>query len=252
MADRRLRLEIRWGILLACCMVTSLGAQDPPPVNRALATREDLQGALAAASKGVGPKLSGRDRQRLEQRLEDGDFRMGDRLVLKVVGESTLSDTFTVRAEQVLALPDMAPLSLHGVLRSELQARLLEHVSNYIRSPTVTAEALLRVGVLGAVVRPGYYNVPADRALGDLPTVASGLAGDADLGKTQILRDGKEHWPRSDVRRAMASGQSLDVLGLKGGDEFVVGRRGAGIGPTILVLSGVVTLATTALLLFAK
>jgi len=252
MAERRFGRGIRLGSLLSCFAVTSLMAQGQPPVNRALATREDLQAALATAGKTSGPKLSDRDRQTLEQRLEEGDFRMGDRLVVRVQSETTLTDTFTVRAQQILLLPDMAPLSLHGVLRSELEAKLLEHVSLYIRSPTLTAEALLRVGVLGAVVRPGYYNVPADQALGDLPAVAAGLAADADLGKIQVLRDGKEYWPKSDVRRAMASGQSLDVLGLKGGDEFVVGRRGAGIGPTIVVLSGVVTLATTAILLFAK
>jgi protein involved in polysaccharide export with SLBB domain len=193
--------------------------------------------------------MSSRDRQILEQRLADGDFRMGDRLVMRVTGEQALTDTFTVRADQILALPDMTPLSLHGVLRSELEAKLLAHVSQYIKTPTLTAEALLRVGVLGAVNRPGYYNVPADRAIGDLPNVASGLSTEADLGKTSILRDGKEYWPRDEVRRAMASGQSLDLLGLKGGDEFVVGRRGGGIGPTVYLLTGIASLAATIVLL---
>jgi hypothetical protein len=235
-------------IMTSLCIVPSLAGQDQAPVNRALATREDLEKSLAAAAQGTGQRISDRDRQVLEHRLKEGDFQVGDRLVVTVQGEKALSDTFTVRAEQMLVLPDMPPLSLHGVLRSELQDRLLAHVSQYIRSPDVTAEALLRIGVLGAVVRPGYYNVRAAQPLGDMLTVAGGLSAEADLGKAQILRDGKEYWPRDDVRRAMASGQSLDLLGLKGGDEFMIGRRGGGIGPTVAILGGLATLVTTIVL----
>jgi protein involved in polysaccharide export with SLBB domain len=241
------------GMLIALGIVTwvvpSLVAQSQVPVNRALATREDLEGLLAAAGQGSGPRLSTRDRQVLEHRLQEGDFRVGDRLVVIVQGEKALSDTFTVRTGQTLVLPDMAPLPLHGVLRSELQDKLQAHVSQYIRDPTVTAEALIRIGVLGSVARPGYYNVRADQPLGDMLTVAGGLAGDADLGKAQIRRDGIEYWPREDVRRAMASGKSLDVLGLQGGDEIQIGRRGSGFGATLGIITGVATLATTIILL---
>jgi protein involved in polysaccharide export with SLBB domain len=242
-----------WRAVLAITMVFSLSspavAQGPVPVNRALATREDLRGALAAAGKAGSPKLSARDRETIERRLQEGDFQPGDRLVLSVLEEKALSDTFTVRADQILVLPDMEPLSLRGVLRSELQDKLLAHISQYIRNPNVTAEALLRIGILGSVLRPGYYNLRADIPLGDVPSVAGGFAPDADLGKARILRDGKEYWPRDDVRRAMASGRSLDVMGLKGGDEFQVGRHGAGFGATLAIVTGVATLATTILLL---
>ena len=236
-------------IVMALWLVPPVASQDREPVNRALATREDLEGSLAAATQGSGQRISARERQVIEHRLQEGDFQVGDRLVVKVQGEESLTDTFTVRAGQMLALPDMAPLPLHGVLRSELQVKLLAHVSQYIRSPTVTAEALLRIGVLGSVLRPGYYSVRADQPLGDMPTVAGGLSADADLGKARVLRDGKEYWPRDEVRRAMASGQSLDVLGLKGGDEFMIGRRGGGFGPTLAIITGVATLATTIVLL---
>jgi protein involved in polysaccharide export with SLBB domain len=234
-------------IVMALWLVPPVASQDQEPVNRALATRGELEGSLAAGAQ--GPRISARDRQAIEHRLQEGDFQVGDRLVVKVQGEQALTDTFTVRAGQVMALPDMAPLPLHGVLRSELQAKLLAHVSQYIRAPTVTAEALLRIGVLGSVLRPGYYSVRADQPLGDMLTVAGGLAPDADLSKARILRDGNEYWPRDEVRRAMASGKSLDVLGLKGGDEFSIGRRGGGFGPTLAIITGLATLATTVVLL---
>lgn len=227
-----------------------LSAQGQTPVNRALATRADLEAALTTANTKGAPKLSGRDREILEQRLAEGDFRMGDRVFVSIQSDKVVTDTFMVLAGQVLTLPDMDTLRLRGVLRSELQQTLQTHVAKYIRSPNVQAEALLRVGVLGAVARPGYYSVRADLPVGDLATVASGLAADADLKKVQILRDGKEYWPRDDVRRAMASGMSLDVLGAKGGDELLVGRRGGGVGPTVVIVSGVVTVATALILLF--
>ena len=240
------------GMLLAVGMVVSvvpsLAAQDQSLVNRALAAREDLEGLLAPANQGSGPKLTARERQIVEHRLQEGDFRVGDRLVVMVAGEKALSDTFTVRAGQTLVLPDMAPLSLHGVLRSELQEKLQTHVSQYIRQPTVTAEALIRIGILGTVARPGYYNVRADQNLGDMLGLA-GLTGDADLGKMHIVRDGNDFFPRDEARRAMASGKSLDMLGLQGGDEIQVGRRGQGFGPTLAIISGVVTLGTAIILL---
>jgi hypothetical protein len=246
------RLDWRGVVLLVVMVmgvVPSLAAQGEMLVNRALATREDLEGLLAAARQGSGPKLSTRERQVVEHRLQEGDFLVGDRLVVTVEGEKALSDTFTVRAGQTLVLPDMAPLPLHGVLRSELQNKLQSHVSQYIRNPTATAEALIRIGILGSVARPGYYNVRADQPLGDMLGVAGGLAGDADLGKARILRDGNEFWPREEVRRAMASGKSLDVLGLQGGDEIQVGHRGQGFGSTLAIITGVVTLGATIILL---
>jgi hypothetical protein len=246
------RLDWRGAVLaaaMAVCGAPSLAAQAESLVNRALATREDLEGLLAAAGQGGAAKLSSRERQVAEHRLQEGDFLVGDRLIVNVAGEKALSDTFTVRAGQTLVLPDMAPLPLHGVLRSELQKKLQDHVSEYVRNPTVTAEALLRVGILGSVARPGYYNVRADQPLGDLLTVAGGLGTDADLGKARILRDGNEFFPREDVRRALSSGKSLDVLGLQGGDELQVGRRGAGFGSTLAIISGVATLGTAIILL---
>jgi TM2 domain-containing membrane protein YozV len=47
----------------------------------------------------------------------------------------------------------------------------------------------------------------------------------------------------------MASGQSLDVFGLKGGDEFMIGRRGAGFAPTLGIVASIITLTTTIVIL---
>lgn len=239
------RRVILVGALAALWMAhpSPIGAQ--APVNRALATRADLE----RLRSGTGTALSGRDRQAIEHRLQEGDFQEGDRVLVSVSGEKALTDTFTVRAGPVLALPDMAPLPMRGVLRSEIEERLTAHVRQYIREPAVTVQPLLRIGILGAVARPGYYSVPADQPLGDMLGVAGGLTADGNLAKTSVSRGGAEYWPRKDVRLALASGQSLDQMGFQGGDEIQVGRRGGGFGPTLAIIGGLATLTTTIVLL---
>lgn len=229
-------------VVLFAMISVSQAAQGQGLANRALAGRADLEGLLSS-------KLGSRDRAEIQRRLDEGDFRDGDRVYLSVRGEQALTDTFTVKPGPILELPDMAALSLKGVLRSELQDKLTKHIEQYIKEPSVAAQALLRIGILGAVGRPGYYNVRADQPLGDLLTLALGLSPDGDLNKVSLSRNGAEYWPKEDVRRALSSGKSLDMLGLQGGDELQVGRRGAGFAATFGIITGVVGLTTTIILL---
>src|SRR5262245_1698929 len=100
-------------LLAVIALTTPLAAQSP--TNSPLARREDLEAILARSGK---QKLNDRDRKMIESRLQDGDFQNGDRLVIRVRGDSSIADTFAVRVGQILTLPDMPPLELKGVLRS--------------------------------------------------------------------------------------------------------------------------------------
>lgn len=233
-------------ILLLATLSTS-GAVSQSMATRALANRQDLQDALAAGMSSQG-KLTSRERETIETRLAQGDFLDGDRILLTVRGDSALSDTFTVRQGQ-LNLPDLPPLSLHGVLRAELSDTLSAYVGRFLRSPQVEAAALVRIGVIGSVTRPGYYDVRADVPVSEILMAAGGLGPDADFNKTVIRRDGVEHWSRDEVRRAMAAGQSVDQMGMRGGDAMFVGRRGSGFGGAIPILGALagVTLAVFAI-----
>src|SRR5436190_15055939 len=84
-------------------------------------------------------------------------FQVGDRILLRVEGDSALSDTFTVVAGPALRLPAIGEISLAGVRRNDLEAHLTRELGHYIKDPVVQARALIRVSVLGEVVRPGYY-----------------------------------------------------------------------------------------------
>src|SRR6267378_7914578 len=89
-------------------------------------------------------------------------FQVGDRILLHVQGDSALSDTFTVVAGPALRLPAIGEISLAGVRRSDLEAHLTRELGRFLKDPVVQARALIRVSVLGEVVRPGYYAVPVD------------------------------------------------------------------------------------------
>jgi protein involved in polysaccharide export with SLBB domain len=192
----------------------------------------------------------------IRARLAEGDFRVGDRIKLAVEGdthepdgpgassvERQLTDTFTVGPEQELTLPVIGVVALRGVLRSELEARLRREVSLVIRDPVVHARSLIRLSVQGAVVRPGYYSLPTDAVLSDALMAAGGTGPDAKLAKLRIERDGKAIWEGEPLRRALAEGRTVDDIGLRVGDQFVVPRRGgAGVISGLQVVALVVSI----------
>jgi hypothetical protein len=237
-------MNARLGRLLAVLALSlvldagTLAAQSP--TNSPLATRDDLEAILARSGKA---KLSDKDRSLIENRLKEGDFQNGDRLIVRVRGDSSLSDTFAVRVGQIVNLPDMPPLELRGVLRSEVKERVHTHVAQFIRNPQVEVEPLIRLGLLGQVARPGYYNVRADVPVSEVVMIAGGMSGEADFKKTTAQRGSVELYDRDKIRESMAAGMSLDQLGIQSGDEIVVGRRSGGFTGALPVITGVAALA---------
>jgi len=174
----------------------------------------------------------------VQKRLDQGDFRVGDRVVLIVEDpaplrgaaeragvkseEQQLSDTFTVGAGQELLLPVVGTVSLKGALRSELQPIVAREIARFIRDPVVHARALLSVGVTGEVARPGYYAVPGDAVVAMLLTAAGGPTKDAEMKKLKLDRAGKTLWEGNEFRRAIAEGRTLEDLRVQAGDQLIV------------------------------
>jgi protein involved in polysaccharide export with SLBB domain len=161
----------------------------------------------------------------IRARLRDGDFQVGDAIVLNVVGVTQFSDTFPVRAGRVLQLPEVAPIPLGGVLRTELQPHLQRHLSRYVINPTVEAYSLVRVAVAGAVARPGFYEVRPDAPVSEAVMSAGGLARDGDATKMTVRRAGRVVIPEAELRSSVATGATLDDLNVRPGDELRVGER---------------------------
>jgi hypothetical protein len=161
----------------------------------------------------------------IHYRLDHGDFREGDRIVVKVQGAGGFSDTLVVRSGKRLQMPQMADLSLDGVLRSELTSRLTAYIGKYLRDPIVQANPLVRVGILGSVARPGYYYAAADLPLGDVLMLAGGPTPDADVAKVSVRREREIIIDEDNTRTALTEGMSMDMLHLQAGDEISVGQQ---------------------------
>ena len=213
--------------------------------DRPLATRESLQETAARLEqehRGSNQMLLAR----IRARMENGDFRPGDRLLVEVEGESTLTDTFTVTAPQTLHLPPptVGNLSLQGVLRTELESKVSEYVGRFVQDPVVRARPLIRLSIQGEVVKAGYYGVPADAVLADALMAAGGTTQRANLKKLKIERDGETFLEGEPLQEAVASGRTLDEARLRDGDQIVVAKgRDAGFEGNLRFLWVVVSLA---------
>jgi protein involved in polysaccharide export with SLBB domain len=196
-------------------------------------TRQDLERMLTemegtAASPAYGGTL--RERARAEatlirQRLAEGDIRVGDRILLVVEGQLALTDTFNVVAGRNIVLPDIGQIPMEGVLRSELQGYMAEQIGRFIRNPTVHARSLIRLEILGAVGRPGFYMIPSDMLVSDALMVAGGPAQNARTDRLSIQRGGDVIWDGERMRTAVLEGRTLDQLSVRAGDGIYLPQR---------------------------
>ena len=231
--------------------------------DRLTKTRADLEERLRRLvgmaqtqhyEQGVTPAVVDAETTYIRRRLAEGDFHVGDRVLITVEdpepsetvsataagksSEQQLSDTFTVGSAQELRLPQVGLVSLRGVLRAELEPRLTQEIAHYIRDPVVRARALVGLALAGELARPGYYSVPADAVIPAVLMAAGGTTHEGKLNKLKIQRNGKTIWQGDALRRAIAAGSTVDDLELRPGDAIVVPRGGslAGVyGPAQLV-----------------
>jgi len=123
----------------------------------------------------------------------------------------------------MLSLPSLPPLSLEGVLRSESDSVIAGFLAKYLRNPEVSVTPLMRIGILGGVVRPGYYDVPAETVLSDVVMIGGGLSPVGSMKKTTVNRGNEEVLDSKAVARGISSGGTLDLLNLQSGDNVNIG-----------------------------
>lgn len=214
-------------------LVAPLWAQSPEP-DQGLLDRPQLEQQLALAER----ENRAQDAAAIRQRLRDGDFQVGDRIVVTVQGETFLTDTFTVRTGRVVTFPNLPDISLQGVLRRELNDHLKREIGKYVRDPSVKATSLIRIAVMGEVQRPGYYSVPSDFLASDAIMAAGGPTPLAELKKSTLRRGNSTILDRAGMQQAIASGATLDKLDVRPGDELVVGKKTVRNWQTIAYIVG--------------
>lgn len=245
---------------VACSSLTSQAQQAPArDTVRTGATRAELESLASQLDQDAERSTDAKTRTLKQQqaaavreRLQDGDFRIGDRIAIIVRGDPTLNDTVAVRAGQTIQLKALPAISLHGILHSELQSYLTKQLGQYLKNPAVEVMPLLQVAVVGDVVHPGFYWAPSDLTLTDAIMLAGGPTQDADVNQTKILRDNKDRVSTDDVRRAFAAGTTLDQLDVRAGDQIEVGAKGKTDWVKILQVAAIAASLTVSIFVIAR
>jgi hypothetical protein len=230
--------QSRRAAMLALCVIALVvgppGARsqvwDSSISGGAMLSREDLENLLQQYELALqSPAYSGRIKgelkaaiERVQNRLQHGDFQPGDRVVLSVQGQPDLPDSVPVEPGPKITLPLFGDISLDGVLRSEITDHLTKELGKMIRDPVVHAQGLMRLSVQGAVGRPGFYVVPTDILVSEALMLAGGPAQNANLKDLRIERGSKELYQGQDLQTAMRQGRTLDQLSLQAGDQIVL------------------------------
>jgi protein involved in polysaccharide export with SLBB domain len=204
-----------------------------------LISRDDLSTAAAQAESRYPMEAAA-----IRQRLQDGDFQVGDRIILSVFSDVARIDTLVVRAGQVIDLPGKSVLPLSGVLRSELKDRVTTELLKYVKNVQVDVIPLTRIGVLGEVTRPGYFASRSDVPITDAIMLAGGPTTTADIERTIVRRASREYRSAQETRQAVAKGLTLDQFGLTAGDELIVGRQRQLINPATSAVLGLIASLT--------
>jgi protein involved in polysaccharide export with SLBB domain len=205
-------------------------------------SRQDLQDLLvqldrtAESAGGETGRHAQETAARIRQRLQEGDYRAGDRILLEVRQEPEMSGEFTVEPGRTITLPNAGSISLAGVLRSELEAHLRRELARFLQNPVVTARSLIRVAVMGEVGNPGFFTFPASLVLEDVVMEAGGPTRSANLDRIRIERAGETVWGGGALQQAMRDARTLDQLSLQAGDRIVVPSHGAPLWRTALTV----------------
>jgi protein involved in polysaccharide export with SLBB domain len=204
---------------------------------RPQATRAELESTLVEIEKiAASPAYSAEIKRQkqleagmIRQRLVEGDIQVGDQLQITLSvptspGAAPISGPFTVGPDQILILPDIPPIPMRGVLRSEVKDYLTEYLGRLFRDQTVQVVSTIRLTIVGGIGKPGFYQLPAEMPLTDAIMTAGGPQGEKALSETVIRRSNEELWGEEEVAGAIRDGLTLDQLNLRAGDELVVGE----------------------------
>ncbi len=219
-------------VIASLCLAPILGAQMSMHAS-AYATRAQLETmASQRATHASDPRLNDADRaqasedaRQLRERLTQGDFRVGDRIVVRITGGASAFDTLSVSSMRSIKVADAGDISLDGVLRSEVEERLNTQLARYFRDVKVRAQPLTRLAVLGEVRAPGFVQVPSQSLLSDAISAAGGPTTTGRLDRISVRRGGATIVAPAAFANGLAAGATLDDLGIRAGDEIVVGAK---------------------------
>lgn len=212
--------------------------------------RQELGERLSELERGADRRARVQERlDRVRRRLEQGDFRPGDAVEIRVPRSDTLSGVFRVDPGPRLRVPTVGEVDLDGVLYAEADSVIGEHLRRYVRAERIEIRPLKRVAVLGAVGNPGYYDVPPSLTVSDLLMKAGGPVQKSNLDEIELRREGKT---LASAKGGLRESATLAELGVERGDQIRVPERSGGtsFGAIMSVVGAISGLAFAATRIF--
>jgi hypothetical protein len=190
------------------------------------ANRAELTQALATLERyAASPAYSARARaeasarvEAVRRRLNEGDFREGDRIVFEMSGALPRRDTVTIQEGPQLVLAPFGALPLRGVLRAEIEERMTAFVRTSVLDAQVRVLPLVRLAVFGSVATPAYLSVSLETRLDELIMRAGGPVTEADPSTVTVMRGEEIVLDGSEVLAAISEGRTIGSLALREGD----------------------------------
>lgn len=160
----------------------------------------------------------------LSHAIDDGEtpFKPGKALRVTIWQQPDLSGDYSIDSEGYVIFPLIGRIKVSRYTRDSLKSYLSSEYSNYLRSPIITIEPLIRVSVLGEVKAPGLFRVNPESPLWDVIEMTGGPTTVANMKKIKVMRRGKVI--NKELLIAFENGESLNSLGFKSGDQIVVPR----------------------------
>ena len=143
----------------------------------------------------------------------------GDVVRVQVWREPDLGGDFQIDEDGIVTLPLLGRVPVAGMPVRELRDRLLEEYARELRNPAIQVSFYRRVHVLGEVYEPGLISVDLTLSLAGAVALAGGATPDGDLRKLTIIRDGVA------LDAQVGPELNLVAIGLRSGDQILVGRR---------------------------
>ncbi len=155
--------------------------------------------------------------------MEPLAVRPGDVVRIVVWGHQELSGEFPIDENYNLLYPLIGPINVRDLSVTQLRERLNTDLAQLFQRPFIAVTPLVRVAVLGQVVKPGLYSADPTLTIFDLIALAGGPTVDANQNKLQLLRGGENI--RLSLEPAAIARSTLRELGVRSGDQVIVPRQ---------------------------
>lgn len=171
--------------------------------------------------------------QNLDREFDTYRLDVGDSVSVNVPLFPEFSTVGVINEEGNIIMPILGRISLRGLNLTEAEAKIIYELSNrylQVEPEVIVALAAPRpaqVGILGEVVRPGFYNFVSGSPLNIALSAAGGSTKNADLRSIIIRRslvDGTLIEREVDLYTPLLNSEALPNVRLQGGDTIIVNK----------------------------